>query len=208
MDRVRRWNVSKPPPSYPTRRVGGTVRLWKGVPADLGWVGLLLFSFLADASSAGAQAAGSAAQSSSTTQSVAGQQRIRLDGFTRQSRGAALWTAASGIPAQPFRDATVPDTPAESETAKPQASLQSQRSMQSPQTPVGTAAAEALRVSGVAASQPAGVEIAPAKRCRVRTIVIRVGDCWSRRSGGHRGCVDSGDSEQPPGRGEVLARAR
>jgi hypothetical protein len=43
------------------------------------------------------------------------------------------------------------------------------------QKPVGTAAAEAPHATGVAASQPAGVAIAPAKQHRVRTIVIRVG---------------------------------
>lgn len=45
----------------------------------------------------------------------------------------------------------------------------------SPQKPVGTAAAEAPEASGVAASQPAGVAIAPAKQRRVRTIIIRTG---------------------------------
>jgi hypothetical protein len=53
------------------------VKLWRGVPAYLGWIGLFLFSSLADAWPAGAQqATGSAAESNSTTQSVAGQQRI------------------------------------------------------------------------------------------------------------------------------------
>ena len=45
----------------------------------------------------------------------------------------------------------------------------------SPQKPVGTATAETTNASGVAASQPAGVAIAPAKQRRVRTIVLRVG---------------------------------
>jgi hypothetical protein len=40
---------------------------------------------------------------------------------------------------------------------------------------VGTAAAEAPKVNGVTAAQPAGVAIAPAKQRRVRTIVLRVG---------------------------------
>lgn len=44
-----------------------------------------------------------------------------------------------------------------------------------PQKPVGTAAAEAVPASGVAASEPAGVAIAPAKQHRVRTIVLRMG---------------------------------
>ncbi len=42
-------------------------------------------------------------------------------------------------------------------------------------TEVGTAVAEAPPSSGIAASQPAGVAIAPAKQRRVRTIVLRMG---------------------------------
>jgi hypothetical protein len=44
-----------------------------------------------------------------------------------------------------------------------------------PQRPVGTAAAEAPTTTGVAASEPAGVAIAPAKQHRARTIIIRTG---------------------------------
>jgi hypothetical protein len=44
-----------------------------------------------------------------------------------------------------------------------------------PHKPVGTAAAGNIPTSGVAASQPAGAAIAPAKQHRVRTIVLRVG---------------------------------
>lgn len=43
------------------------------------------------------------------------------------------------------------------------------------QTPAGTAVAESPNASGIAASQPAGVAIAPAKQRRVRTIVLRMG---------------------------------
>lgn len=43
------------------------------------------------------------------------------------------------------------------------------------QRPVGTAAAEAPKVSGVTAAQPSGAAIAPARQHRVRTIVLRVG---------------------------------
>jgi hypothetical protein len=43
------------------------------------------------------------------------------------------------------------------------------------QHPVGTAAAEAPKVSGITAAQPAGVAIAPAKQKRVRTIALKVG---------------------------------
>jgi hypothetical protein len=50
-----------------------------------------------------------------------------------------------------------------------------QQSSPTPQKPVGTAAAEAPNVSAIAASQPAGVAIAPAKQHRVRTIVLRTG---------------------------------
>jgi len=43
------------------------------------------------------------------------------------------------------------------------------------QRPVGTAAAEAPKVSGVTAAQPAGVAIAPAKQRRVRILVLKMG---------------------------------
>ena len=54
-------------------------------------------------------------------------------------------------------------------------STATQDQAQKPQRPVGTAAAEAPKVSGVTAAQPAGVAIAPAKQRRVRTIVLKVG---------------------------------
>jgi hypothetical protein len=60
--------------------------------------------------------------------------------------------------------------------SSPQANSSANAPAQSaPQRPVGTATAEAPDTSGVAASQPAGVAIAPAKQRRVRTIVIKVG---------------------------------
>ena len=43
------------------------------------------------------------------------------------------------------------------------------------QRPVGTAAAEGPKVSGITAAEPAGAAIAPAKQHRVRTLVIKVG---------------------------------
>ena len=58
-------------------------------------------------------------------------------------------------------------------TPPPQSAAPAQR--QEEQRPVGTAAAEAPRVSGITAAQPAGVAIAPAKQRRVRTIVLKVG---------------------------------
>jgi len=44
-----------------------------------------------------------------------------------------------------------------------------------PQKPVGTAAAEGPNTSAIAASQPAGVAIAPAKQRKVRTIILKTG---------------------------------
>jgi hypothetical protein len=55
-----------------------------------------------------------------------------------------------------------------SQSGDPQANQKLQR-------PVGTAAAEAPRVSGITAAEPAGIAIAPAKQHRVRTLVIKVG---------------------------------
>jgi hypothetical protein len=70
-------------------------------------------------------------------------------------------------PAQQQSSATPPDSP--------QAANATNSPEQAPQKPVGTATAEAPDTSGIAASQPAGAAIAPAKQHRVRTIVIKVG---------------------------------
>jgi hypothetical protein len=68
------------------------------------------------------------------------------------------------------------------------------------QKPVGTAAAEAPHTTGVAASQPAGVAIAPAKQHRVRTIVIRVGAIVGAGVAvGTVVALTEGTSSKPPG---------
>jgi hypothetical protein len=69
-----------------------------------------------------------------------------------------------------------------------------------PQKPVGTAAAEAPSTSGVAASEPAGVAIAPAKQRRVRTIVIRTGAIIGAAVAvGVVVALTAGTSSKPPG---------
>jgi len=56
---------------------------------------------------------------------------------------------------------------AQTEAAQAQASQ--------PQQPVGTAAAQPLITTGVAASKPAGFALAPRKQHRTRSILIKVG---------------------------------
>jgi hypothetical protein len=120
--------------------------------------------------------AASAQQASGIQQSTEG-----VSGAARQSTlliielpdspGATLAKLqASALPqgsAQQSPSATVSTAPSD---PQPQSTTQPP-----PQKPVGTAAAEPTRAGGIAASQPAGVAIAPAKQRRVRTIVIRVG---------------------------------
>lgn len=80
---------------------------------------------------------------------------------------------SSGASQSQSQDATLSQS--NSSSSQPSPSQQQPQTGNSPQKPVGTAAAESSNGSGVAASQPAGVAIAPAKQHRVRTIVIRVG---------------------------------
>lgn len=81
----------------------------------------------------------------------------------------------------------------------PQSQFQS-RDAQAPQKPVGTAAAEAPNASGVAASQPAGVAMAPAKQRRVRTIILRTGAIIGAGVAvGSVVVLTAGTSSKPPG---------
>lgn len=69
-----------------------------------------------------------------------------------------------------------------------------------PQRPVGTAAAEAPSTSGVAASEPAGVAIAPARQRRTRTIIIRTGAIIGAAVAvGVVVALSAGTSSKPPG---------
>ncbi len=74
---------------------------------------------------------------------------------------------------QPQANSSAPEEPAR-EPAASHASSQSQPPHQ-PHEAVGTAAAESIAVTGVAASRPAGAAVAPAKQRRVRTLLIKVG---------------------------------
>jgi hypothetical protein len=65
-----------------------------------------------------------------------------------------------------------PSSQTQTQTQAPPSQSQSQPSGQKP---VGTAAAEAPDTSGIAASQPAGIAMAPAKQRRTRTLVLKMG---------------------------------
>jgi hypothetical protein len=71
---------------------------------------------------------------------------------------------------------------------------------QKPERPVGTAAAEAPKVTGITAAEPAGVAIAPAKQKRVRTIVLKVGAIIGAGVAiGTVVALSAGTSSKPPG---------
>lgn len=80
-----------------------------------------------------------------------------------QARASSSAAEPSGSEQSPANSS--PSQPAQSSSAE----------QQPPNRPVGTAAAEAPKVSGITAAEPAGVAIAPAKQHRARSLVIKVG---------------------------------
>ena len=94
-------------------------------------------------------------------------------------------------------------TPAQSTT--PSSSTQPSSNQQQPaaqpgQKPVGTAAAESVPATGVAASQPAGTAIAPGKQRRTRSLVIKVGALVGAGVAiGTVAALSLGTSSKPPG---------
>jgi len=118
---------------------------------------------------------------------IVAQEIPRASSAVVQDAASEAPTVASGVAAS----AALPDSPgtkrAQSQDASSQRSGSSQTAStpfqqsavttqdQKPDRPVGTAAAEAPKVSGITAAEPAGVAIAPAKQRRVRTMVLKVG---------------------------------
>lgn len=94
-----------------------------------------------------------------------------------QERSSELPDSPSTTLAQASNQSQTSQTPSQQQEQTLQATQQGQPA-QAParqQEPVGTAAAEAPKTTGVAASQPAGLAIAPAKQRRARKIIIRTG---------------------------------
>jgi hypothetical protein len=82
--------------------------------------------------------------------------------------GSSRAQTPSASQAQPETQSTPQQTQNQSQTAGVQSSTGTQK-------PVGTAAAEKPATTGAAASNPAGVAMAPAKQRRVRTLLIKIG---------------------------------
>jgi hypothetical protein len=143
--------------------------LWGKMLVYPAWIGLLLSSLPAWAQ----QDVGLGMESNSGVP-VTNQRRASLD-ILPDSPGAVRYELQEQENRQKNLEVqSAQPAPATPKCVEPPPS-QSQRAVAPPQKPVGTAAAGASAVSGMAASQPAGVAVAPAKQRRARTIVLRVG---------------------------------
>jgi hypothetical protein len=90
------------------------------------------------------------------------------------SPGTVWAKSQNPVPQTESPQTTAPQSDSSSATQDP-VNKDADQNDQKLQRPVGTAAAEGPKVSGITAAEPAGAAIAPAKQHRVRTIVIKVG---------------------------------
>jgi hypothetical protein len=67
------------------------------------------------------------------------------------------------------------DTIQDQTSLKPAYSGEGQDQQKTPHEPVGTAVAEPIRTTGIAAARPVGAALAPGKQRRTRSILIKVG---------------------------------
>ncbi len=148
---------------------------WKKMLVHVAWSGLLLAGFLGEALPLAAQQA--VALQTQTDEAANSQPALVAKAEPAatelpDSPGAVASKSGESSQTQNSSATTVP--PQSAPAQQPPDQTQPAQSSP-PQRPVGTAAAEAPNASGIAASQPAGVAIAPAKQHRVRTIVLRTG---------------------------------
>jgi hypothetical protein len=129
---------------------------------------------------------------------VAAQQSV-LD----QKQSSVTQLQSSELPDSPgaiVAQAQAPAAPQSTQSPPSTSQDSTSQEMTAPQRPVGTAAAEAPSTSGVAASEPAGVAIAPAKQRRARTIIIRTGAIIGAAVAvGVVVALSAGTSSKPPG---------
>jgi hypothetical protein len=127
-----------------------------------------------------------------------------LAGVDAPASGSQTDQSSSQLPDNPTPARS--ESPVRSESKdQSQPSPTSQSNPQSPsqgktREPVGTAAAEQERTTGIAASKPAGTAIAPAKQKRVRMILIKVGALVGAGVAvGTVAALSSGSPSRPPG---------
>lgn len=108
-------------------------------------------------------------------------------------------SAQEALPDSPGAEWARLQEPAPQQASNPQNTQDAAQDQRS-QRPAGTAAAEAPRVTGITAAEPAGVAIAPAKQRRVRTIVLKVGAIIGAGAAiGTVVALSAGTSSKPPG---------
>lgn len=149
----------------------------------------------------------------SVAQQVADETRQQT-GFSSSRSTAEQQVNVRELPDSPGATLAQAQTPAFPQSAQPEApppspnqtrpgemqSNQPATNQPPTQRPVGTAAAEAPSTSGIAASEPAGVAIAPAKQRRARTIIIKTGAIIGAAVAvGVVVALTEGTSSKPPG---------
>jgi cytoskeletal protein RodZ len=181
---------------------------WKKMLVHVAWSGLFVSGFPGAILPLAAQQATREPSAESSQTSVAKVEQPNLAELP-DSPGAVASKSAeisqqSGSPAPASTSlasqSQSPQTGVTTQT-QPPAPYQSQPASQTqPQRPVGTAAAEAPNATGIAASQPAGVAVAPAKQRRARTIVLRMGAIIGAGVAvGSVVALTAGTSSKPPG---------
>jgi len=119
-------------------------------------------------------------------------------------KGTGQPDSSSKQTAVPAESDALPDSPGSlrevAVDATSQQSTPQQLQQNSPREPVGTAAAESVETTGVAASNPAGAAIAPAKQRRTRSFLIKVGALVGAGAAiGAVAALSSGSPSRPPG---------
>jgi len=179
---------------------------WKKMLVHVAWSGLFVSGFPGAILPLAAQQATSEPSTELSHASLAKVEQPSLAGLP-DSPGAVASKSAetsqqSGSPASTSlaSQSQSSQTGATTQTQPPAPNQSQPPSQTQPQRPVGTAAAEAPNATGIAASQPAGVAVAPAKQRRARTMVLRVGAIIGAGVAvGSVVALTAGTSSKPPG---------
>jgi hypothetical protein len=122
------------------------------------------------------------------------------DASSQNSNGVAPKPNGQSSPADSVPNSPGSLRPQPAENSQSFSAQQSSSREQQLPEPVGTAAAGSIETTGVAASNPAGAAIAPAKQRRTRSILIKVGALVGAGAAvGAVAALSSGSPSRPPG---------